>query len=496
MATYDHAYASNGTANPYHPHHHHEAGPAQITRSLRGPSSNDYHHHHQHYVHEDEHATFNGGDGLGQAGYGADDDSGLYSDDEVAEALQGNGQGRFQYHHHDGVHGQDPDADDYGPGGDDDGPEPHPDDHVEGAEEDLDDTASFSDSLSSSPSIPDDDIDFNLVYALHTFLATVDGQASVVKGDKLLLLDDSNSYWWLVRVLKTQAIGYIPAENIETPWERLARLNKHRNVDLTSATQADVLSGPTSTAAQTRFVGRIPPWQQPHPHESRHPYSKGVPASPSHKDHPRNISPSGLERPASSKAKTVLFAAPTYYAHSASGMTSEGESMGDEGDEGDELEGDDEHGEGERGEVEGLGIDERDLAPDGEEEEVDAEGTSRRYSRAEDGSDEGGFDEDDEDERMREGSDADDDDRDEYGRAPARAAAAAAPSSSSSAHPLGAADDLGPESRRGHSPYALDAGAVPPEAAPAHREHWERERDAALHAQHEAAAAEARWART
>lgn len=100
------------------------------------------------------------------------------------------------------------------------------------AVDDMDDSGSFSDSLSSSPSIPDEDIDFALVYALHVFLATVDGQASVVKGDKLLLLDDSNSYWWLVRVLKSQAVGYIPAENIETPFERLARLNKHRNVDV------------------------------------------------------------------------------------------------------------------------------------------------------------------------------------------------------------------------------------------------------------------------
>lgn len=103
---------------------------------------------------------------------------------------------------------------------------------VNGEEED--DNGSFSDSLSSSPSIPDEDIDFSLVYSLHTFLATVDGQASVVKGDKLYLLDDSNSYWWLVRVLKTQAVGYIPAENIETPYERLARLNKHRNVDVST----------------------------------------------------------------------------------------------------------------------------------------------------------------------------------------------------------------------------------------------------------------------
>ncbi|TFK45498.1 hypothetical protein OE88DRAFT_1669219 [Heliocybe sulcata] len=93
---------------------------------------------------------------------------------------------------------------------------------------------------SSELSIPNESIDFDLVYALHSFAATVEGQANVVKGDSLFLMDDSNSYWWLVRVLKTQEVGYIPAENIETPFERLARLNKHRNVDLSSATQAEL----------------------------------------------------------------------------------------------------------------------------------------------------------------------------------------------------------------------------------------------------------------
>ncbi|KAF9813053.1 hypothetical protein IEO21_05789 [Rhodonia placenta] len=93
---------------------------------------------------------------------------------------------------------------------------------------------------SSSLSIPNESINFDLVYALHSFAATVEGQANVVKGDSLVLMDDSNSYWWLVRVLKTEEVGYIPAENIETPFERLARLNKHRNVDLASATQAEI----------------------------------------------------------------------------------------------------------------------------------------------------------------------------------------------------------------------------------------------------------------
>ncbi|WWC65707.1 uncharacterized protein I303_108328 [Kwoniella dejecticola CBS 10117] len=101
----------------------------------------------------------------------------------------------------------------------------------------------YSDEESDTDSMPDENIDFSLTYALHTFLATVEGQASVVKGDSLVLLDDANSYWWLVRVLKTEDVGYIPAENIETPYERLARLNKHRNVDLAAATILEKQAG-------------------------------------------------------------------------------------------------------------------------------------------------------------------------------------------------------------------------------------------------------------
>jgi hypothetical protein len=52
-----------------------------------------------------------------------------------------------------------------------------------------------------------EDIDFEFVYALHTFVATVEGQANATKGDTMVLLDDSNSYWWLVRVVKDGSIG-------------------------------------------------------------------------------------------------------------------------------------------------------------------------------------------------------------------------------------------------------------------------------------------------
>ncbi|ATZ52720.1 Bcbud14 [Botrytis cinerea B05.10] len=111
------------------------------------------------------------------------------------------------------------------------------------------------DKISSSPSIDDEDIDFEFVYALHTFVATVEGQANATKGDTMVLLDDSNSYWWLVRVVKDSSIGYLPAEHIETPTERLARLNKHRNIDLTSAMlgdQAEKSKNPLKKAIRRR----------------------------------------------------------------------------------------------------------------------------------------------------------------------------------------------------------------------------------------------------
>ncbi|EFR03229.1 hypothetical protein MGYG_06230 [Nannizzia gypsea CBS 118893] len=112
-------------------------------------------------------------------------------------------------------------------------------DEMEGDEDDQDLDDDMMDKISSSPSIDDEDIDFEFVYALHTFIATVEGQANATKGDTMVLLDDSNSYWWLVRVVKDGSIGYLPAEHIETPTERLARLNKHRNIDLSATMLGD-----------------------------------------------------------------------------------------------------------------------------------------------------------------------------------------------------------------------------------------------------------------
>jgi hypothetical protein len=67
-----------------------------------------------------------------------------------------------------------------------------------------------------------EDIDFEFVYALHTFVATVEGQANATKGDTMVLLDDSNSYWWLVRVVKDSSIGkHMVAQTVQ---ERFAEI--------------------------------------------------------------------------------------------------------------------------------------------------------------------------------------------------------------------------------------------------------------------------------
>lgn len=84
-----------------------------------------------------------------------------------------------------------------------------------------------------------EDIDFEFVYALHTFVATVEGQANATKGDTMVLLDDSNSYWWLVRVVKDSSIGM----QVLTCWgdrstniDRLPPRRAHRNADRTPCT--------------------------------------------------------------------------------------------------------------------------------------------------------------------------------------------------------------------------------------------------------------------
>ncbi|ORZ24710.1 hypothetical protein BCR42DRAFT_403498 [Absidia repens] len=94
--------------------------------------------------------------------------------------------------------------------------------------------------LSSITTFDEETTNDHTVYALHVFIATVEGQISVMRGDKLILLDDTNAYWWLVKIMKTSDIGYIPAENVETPFERLARFNKIRNSEIILLPTSDI----------------------------------------------------------------------------------------------------------------------------------------------------------------------------------------------------------------------------------------------------------------
>jgi hypothetical protein len=116
----------------------------------------------------------------------------------------------------------------------------------------LDDYDFNIDRISSPPSIDNEDIDSEVFFALHTRVATQEGQVAVIKGDALVLLDDSDSYWWLIRVVKDGNYGYLPAEHIESPTERLARLNKHRNVDIASPFLGETTNKATRARRQFR----------------------------------------------------------------------------------------------------------------------------------------------------------------------------------------------------------------------------------------------------
>ncbi|PVU93210.1 hypothetical protein BB561_003405 [Smittium simulii] len=115
----------------------------------------------------------------------------------------------------------------------------------------IDDDDSSIDDVSQENAILEEEIDYDAIYALYDFVAMVQGQVSAKQGEKLSLLDDSNTYWWLTQVHSTNQIGYIPADNIETPYERLARVNKHKNLMLTQV-DPEHLSNPKGNSLKAK----------------------------------------------------------------------------------------------------------------------------------------------------------------------------------------------------------------------------------------------------
>ena len=83
--------------------------------------------------------------------------------------------------------------------------------------------------MPSPPSSPPRELDPTKLYALFDFNGPDPSHLPLLKNDSVLLLNDSDSYWWLVRRVDDSRIGFAPAEILETYSERLARLNCWKN---------------------------------------------------------------------------------------------------------------------------------------------------------------------------------------------------------------------------------------------------------------------------
>lgn len=83
--------------------------------------------------------------------------------------------------------------------------------------------------LPSPPSSPPRELDPSKLYALYDFTGPDPSHLPLLKNDSVHLLNDSDSYWWLVKRDDNNRIGFAPAEILETYTERLARLNCWKN---------------------------------------------------------------------------------------------------------------------------------------------------------------------------------------------------------------------------------------------------------------------------
>lgn len=81
----------------------------------------------------------------------------------------------------------------------------------------------------SPPSSPPKELDPNKLYALFDFNGPDPSHLELFKDDSVVLLNDSDSYWWLVKRIDDSKVGFAPAEILETYQERLARLNCWKN---------------------------------------------------------------------------------------------------------------------------------------------------------------------------------------------------------------------------------------------------------------------------
>ncbi|SCU93839.1 LAMI_0E15764g1_1 [Lachancea mirantina] len=112
------------------------------------------------------------------------------------------------------------------------------------ANDDDDDLDPDDDSDSNLlPLPPPEEIDPDKLYALYQFQGPDPSHCQLDQDQSCVLLNDQDSYWWLVKRCNDGKIGFAPAEILETFPERLARLNCWKNENM----KPDEAASDTST---------------------------------------------------------------------------------------------------------------------------------------------------------------------------------------------------------------------------------------------------------
>lgn len=85
------------------------------------------------------------------------------------------------------------------------------------------------------PLTPPKELDPEKLYALYAFNGPDPSHCQLRQDESCTLLNDQDSYWWLVKRSQDSKIGFAPAEILETFPERLARLNCWKNENMSSS---------------------------------------------------------------------------------------------------------------------------------------------------------------------------------------------------------------------------------------------------------------------
>lgn len=99
-------------------------------------------------------------------------------------------------------------------------------------EEETDEDDDFNDYVIEPPLPPPKELHPGKLYALYEFSGNDPSHCELERDDAVFLLNDQDSYWWLVKKEFDGKIGFAPAECLETYHERLARLNCWKNEEL------------------------------------------------------------------------------------------------------------------------------------------------------------------------------------------------------------------------------------------------------------------------